>query len=50
MDLGYARVSTNQDPERQFDARTGAGIPTEHVYTDEKAGTTTDLPRLLEVL
>ena len=51
MDLGYARVSTaKQDLERQIDALTAAGIPTERIYLDKKSGATTDRPGLRTVL
>ncbi len=43
VQLGYARVSTaKQDLDRQLDALTTAGIPTERVYLGKKSGATTD--------
>ncbi len=49
--LGYARVSTaKQDLDRQVDALTTAGIPTERIYLDKKSGATTDRPGLSTLL
>ncbi len=43
VEPGYARVSTaKQDLDRQIDALTTAGIPTERIYLDKKSGATTD--------
>jgi len=45
MDLGYARVSTtHQDLDRQIDALTKHGIPTERIYQDKKTGATFERP------
>jgi len=42
VEPGYARVSTaKQDLDRQVDALTAAGIPTERIYLDKKSGATT---------
>jgi len=39
LELGYARVSTTkQSLERQLDALTKHGIPTERIYVDKKTG------------
>ena len=51
MDIGYARVSTaKQDLDRQIDALTAVGIPTERIYLDKKSGATTDRPGLRAAL
>ncbi len=51
VELGYARVSTaKQDLDRQIDALTTAGIPTERIYLDKKSGATTDRPGLVTLL
>src|SRR5450755_1514450 len=51
MELGYARVSTaKQDLDRQIDALTATGIPTERIYLDKKSGSTVDRPGLREVI
>jgi len=51
VELGYARVSTaKQDLDRQIDALTTAGIPTERIYLDKKSGATTDRPGLSTLL
>ncbi len=51
VELGYPRVSTaKQDLDRQIDALTSAGIPTERIYLDKKSGATTDRPRLRVLL
>jgi DNA invertase Pin-like site-specific DNA recombinase len=51
MDLGYARVSTGkQDLDRQIDALSKAGIPSERVFLDKKSGATTDRPGLQTLL
>ncbi len=49
VELGYARVSTaKQDLDRQVDALTTAGIPTERIYLDKKSGA--DRPGLSTLL
>ena len=51
MELGYARVSTvKQDLDRQIDALTATGIPTERIYLDKKSGSTVDRPGLRAVI
>jgi len=51
VELGYARVSTaKQDLDRQVDALSTAGIPTERIYLDKKSGATTDRPGLSTLL
>ncbi len=51
VELGYARVSTaKQDLDRQVDALTTAGMPTERIYLDKKSGATTDRPGLRVLL
>ena len=51
VELGSARVSTaKQDLDRQVDALTSAGIPTERIYLDKKSGATTDRPGLSTLL
>jgi DNA invertase Pin-like site-specific DNA recombinase len=45
VELGYAQVSTaKQDLDRQIDALSTAGIPTERIYLDKKSGAATDRP------
>jgi len=49
VELGYARVSTaKQDLDRQIDALTTAGIPTDRIYLDKKSGVTTRPARALD--
>lgn len=51
MELGYARVSTTkQHLDRQIDALTKAGIPTEHLYVDKRTGSTVDRDGLKALL
>lgn len=51
MELGYARVSTtHQDLDRQIDALTKHGIPTDRLYVDKKTGATVDRDGLRTVL
>ncbi len=51
MDIGYARVSTaQQDLDRQIDALTRVGIPTERICLDRKSGATIDRPGLRAAL
>ena len=48
---GLRAVSTaKQDLDRQIDALTTAGIPTERIYLDKKSGATTDRPGLVTLL
>jgi DNA invertase Pin-like site-specific DNA recombinase len=51
VELGYARVSTvKQDLDRQIDALTAVGIPSERIYLDKKSGATVDRPGLSAVI
>ena len=51
LDLGYARVSTTrQSLDRQLDALTVAGIPTERIYSDKKTGTSVEREGLTALL
>ncbi|MGH3874793.1 MAG: recombinase family protein [Pseudonocardiaceae bacterium] len=51
LDLGYARVSTTkQSLQRQLDALATAGIDIEHIYRDQRTGTTADRPGLTALI
>lgn len=49
-ELGYARVSTtHQDLDRQLDALTAHGIPSERTWQDKKTGATVNHPGFTEL-
>lgn len=51
MNIGFARVSTTkQHLARQLDDLAAAGIEAQHIYVDEKSGTTTNRPGLQEAV
>ena len=51
MELGYARVSTTkQHLDRQIDALTKVGIPTDRIYVDKRTGATVERDGLKALL
>ncbi|WP_218129076.1 recombinase family protein [Nonomuraea maritima] len=51
LKLGYARVSaTKQSLERQLDALTAQGIPSERIFVDKKTGTSVERDGLQRLL